>query len=156
MSMSLVKHERSRYDLMSRSRDLFDRFFDDWPEIFRRPILLWPTERPTMNVEEFIEDGTLVVRAELPGIDPDKDVEIAIADDTLRIQAERREEEKTEGRDYVCRELRYGSFSRELPLPSGVSESDVKASYKNGVLEVRVPVPKEAARVEKKIPISKA
>jgi HSP20 family protein len=67
-----------------------------------------------MRVEEFAEDGTLVVRADLPGIDPDKDVEISLRDHALTIEAERREEEKTEKRHDICSELRYGSFSRGI------------------------------------------
>jgi HSP20 family protein len=79
-----------------------------------------------------------------------------LEDDVLHIGAERREEEKTEERNYVRRELRYGSFHRDLPLPKGVTQADVKASYKDGILEVRVPVPaEELAPASVKIPIDK-
>ena len=108
-----------------------------------------------MGVEEFTEDGTLVVRVELAGIDPDKDVEVSVQDDILHIAAERREEEKTEDRNYVRRDLRYGSFHRDLPLPKGASQADVKASYKDGILEVRVPAPAEESAASFKIPIDK-
>ena len=94
-----------------------------------------------------------MVRAELPGIDPDKDVELTVSDGMLRIDAERREEEKTEEKGYVRQELRYGSFARTLPLPMGVTESDITASYKDGILEVRIPAP--APEPTKRISISK-
>jgi HSP20 family protein len=106
-----------------------------------------------MRVEEFAEDGTLVVRADLPGIDPDKDVEVILADHLLTIEAERREEEKTEQRRYVWSELRYGSFSRTIAVPEGVTEPDIKASYQDGVLEVRIPYP--GAKPAIKVPIAK-
>ena len=107
-----------------------------------------------IRVEEYREDGTLAVRADLPGIDPDKDVEVTIAGEMLHIQAERRKEEKQEGQGYLRREVRYGSFSRSLPLPEGVTEADIVATYKDGVLEIRIPEPKrEEAR---KIAISKS
>jgi len=57
----------------------------------------------------------------------------------LRIEAERREEEETEEKGYVRHELSYGSFTRTLPLPEGVTESDITASYKDGILEIRIP-----------------
>jgi HSP20 family protein len=94
-----------------------------------------------LRVEEYREGDTLVIRAEMAGIDPDKDVEITVSDGVLHISAQRREEEKTEGKDYYRQELRYGSFSRDVALPEGCSEEDVKASYQDGILEIRVPVP---------------
>ena len=72
----------------------------------------------------------------------------------LHIEAERREEEKREGQGYLRREVRYGSFSRSLPLPEGVTEADIAATYKDGVLEIRIPEPgREPAR---KIAIGKS
>lgn len=103
-----------------------------------------------IKVDEYRENGTLVVRAELPGIDPDNDVELTVADGMLHIEAERRDEEKTE----EIGELHYGSFSRSLPLPEGVTEADVTASYKDGILEIRVPA--RQPEPGKKIAVTKA
>lgn len=97
--------------------------------------------RKLVAVEEFTEDGTLVVRAELPGIDPEKDVEITVSEGTLLISAERTEEEEKTGRSFHRRELRYGSFARSIPVPEGVDEEKITATYKDGILEVRVPLP---------------
>ncbi len=137
--------------------DRFDRMFDEWTRVlpFRHPRLFargWMPEE-LIRVEEYREQGTLVVRAELPGIDPNEDVELTVADGMLHIEAERREEEKTEEKGYMLQELRYGSFARSVPLPEGVSESDITATYKDGILEVRIPVPEPAPA--KKIPIAK-
>ena len=137
--------------------DVFDRWFDDWTKLlpFRRPTTLFGGEwvpEELIRVDEFRENGTFVVRAELPGIDYEKDVELTVADGTLRIAAERREEETTEDKTYRRHELRYGSFSRVLPLPEGVTEADVKATYKDGIHEGRFPVPQPVAAT--KIPIS--
>jgi HSP20 family protein len=138
--------------------DWFDRMFDDWTRLvpFRRPAIFgwgWPTEE-MIRVDEFRENGTIVVRAELPGLDPDKDVEVTVVDGMLRIKAERNEEETTEDKAYVRRELRYGSFTRVLPLPEGVAEADVKATYVDGVLEIRIPAP-VVEPAATKIPIAK-
>lgn len=89
-----------------------------------------------LRIEEFVEADTYVLRAELPGIDPARDVEIEIGDGRLTISGERREEHKEKTR----REFHYGSFSRTVSLPAGAHEEDVTASYTDGVLEVRVPI----------------
>ena len=90
---------------------------------------------PYIRVEDFVEGGSYVVRAEMPGVDPDKDIEIDVAGDVLTIHGERREEEHDRNRS----ELHYGSFERTLPLPRGTKAEEVRATYTNGVLEVRVP-----------------
>jgi len=140
-------------DVFSR----FDRMFDEWARMmpFRTEAFTrWREAEELIRVAEFRDDGTLVIRADLPGIDPEKDVELTVADGMLRIEAERREEEKREEKGYVRQELRYGALSRSLPLPEGVTAADITATYKAGVLEIRIPEPKqEPAR---KIAISKA
>lgn len=109
-----------------------------------------------IRVEEFVDGKTLVVRAEMPGVDPDKDVEVTIEDGFLRIRAERQEKEEHKDNGRYRSEFRYGSFSRNIPLPDGVKEEDIKASYTNGVLEVRAPLPDEAQPTEpKKLPITR-
>jgi HSP20 family protein len=104
----------------------------------------------SIRVEQFLDGNTLVVRAEVPGIDPDKDVDVSVADGVLHIKAER--EEKTEHKDKsgYRSEFRYGSFSRSVSLPPGAREEDVKATYKDGVLEVRAPAPEQAPTTEKR------
>lgn len=149
--MALTKRERE-----SRTPDLFDRLFRPW---LMHPLTAWPTEMEGfIKVEEYQENGTLVVKAEMPGLDPDKDVEVTVSDGMLHIGAERREEEKSEGKDYYRQELRYGSFSRDLPLPEGVSEADIEAAYKDGILKIKIPNPKGAATQAepRKVPVSKS
>ena len=137
--------------------DLFDRFFGRWPDLLHRPMLMWPgSPGGLLQVEEFQTDGNLVIRAEIPGVDPERDVEITVEGDVLNIEAERREEETKQDKDYFHREFRYGSFHRHLQLPEGSTESDITASYRDGVLEVKVALPEkpEAKPAAKKIPIS--
>lgn len=132
----------------------------EWPELFGRrlddlwPLTLFePSERVGVGVrvEEFRDDGALVVRAELPGIDPDKDVEISIHDGVLDIKGERAEHTEDTKKNQYHTEFRYGMFERRIPLPAGTTEKDIKAIYKDGVLEVRLPIKKagsEAAKVK--------
>ncbi len=133
----------------------FDRMFEEWARMvpFRvMPIPRWRDVEDMIRVEEYREDGTLVIRADLPGIDPDSDVEVTVLNGMLRIEAERHEEDRAEEQGYVRQEVRYGSLSRSLPLPEGVTVDDVTANYKNGVLEIRVPEPQP--ETPKKIAIS--
>ncbi|MCZ9881776.1 Hsp20/alpha crystallin family protein [Arthrobacter sp. B2a2-09] len=95
-----------------------------------------------IRVEQLVEGTTLVVRAELPGIDPEKDVEITLGDGFLEIRAERQEKREEKDMGSYRSEFRYGSFVRRLPLPDTVQQ-DVSASYKDGVLEVRAPIPEQ-------------
>jgi HSP20 family protein len=140
---SLLRREprMEHLDVLER----LDRTLGEWMRAFSTPQHLAPTREWTpadlVQVDEFYEDGILVIRAELPGIDPDEDVDLTVADGLLHIQAERRQEEEREERGYVRKELRYGSFVRSLPLPEGVTEADISANYKDGMLEIRVPAP---------------
>jgi len=90
-------------------------------------------------LDTFTRGDDLVVRAELPGIDPDKDIEVSLQDDVLSIRGERRREDRTEEGDYFRFESSYGSFQRDIPLPEGVNAEEIKASYERGILEVVVP-----------------
>ncbi|MGE5290919.1 MAG: Hsp20/alpha crystallin family protein [Micromonosporaceae bacterium] len=98
------------------------------------PMPGWAHFGPVIRIEDFVAEGRYVVRAELPGIDPGKDVDVHVGNGLLTISVERSEE--TQGRHRS--EFRYGSFERTVRLPRGAEEDDVKASYKNGVLEVSV------------------
>lgn len=157
--MSLIKREHhTAWPLdMVWSEDRIDRVFRD---MFRNMVadspLEWPFEgRHAMRVEEFLEDDTCVIRAELPGLDPEKDVEISLTDGVLHLKAEREEHTEDTRPEGYRSEFHYGSLERFVRLPDGVSPDDVTATYKDGILEVRVPVPpaETAAKPAAKIPV---
>lgn len=134
--------------------DRMDRMLGEWMRTM--PVMRTPVIEDVIRVDEYQEDDTLVVRAELPGIDPDKDVELTVSEGLLRINAQRRLEHKAEDKGYLRHELRYGTFTRSLPLPDGVSEEDITASYRDGILEIRIPLPEEPEPEEpKQISINK-
>jgi HSP20 family protein len=135
---------RERGTELGRRFNWADRIFEEWMRSLpmRNPFGLgwhWPGE-DLIRVDEYREGDAEVIRAELPGIDPDRDVELTVGDGILRINAERRVAEKTEDTGYIRHELHYGRLTRTLPLPEGAAESDISATYTNGVLEIRVPV----------------
>lgn len=103
----------------------------------------------SIRIEEFTHNGNFMIRAELPGIDPEKDVHINVKDGMLTIEGKREEHEESDQRS----EFFYGRFMRTLSLPSGTSSADIKASYRDGILEIAIPM-KETSERSESIPIS--
>jgi HSP20 family protein len=101
----------------------------------------WPFR--DIKVEEFIDAEQLVVKAELPGVDPERDIDVSVENGVLTIAAERRESSREKFEFHS--EFRYGSFVRQVRLPSGTSPEVVSATYKDGVLEIRMPKPSAEA-----------
>ncbi|MHB1596461.1 MAG: Hsp20/alpha crystallin family protein [Streptosporangiaceae bacterium] len=125
--------------------DLFD-WMDSPMTMFR------PFSGQAMRLEDYIKDGHYIVRAELPGIDPDSEVDISVNEGVLTIRAERTEE----GNDKSHSEFRYGVFTRRVVLPAGADDDHISASYDKGILEVDVSLKeKEAEKAEKHIPIAR-
>lgn len=94
------------------------------------------------QIEVFERDGKLVVCADLPGLRKE-DIHVEIREDSLIIQGERKQEfeETREGRYHS--ERRYGRFYRSIPLPEGIDVNNVTATFRNGVLEITMPVPQQ-------------
>ncbi|MEJ2718711.1 MAG: Hsp20/alpha crystallin family protein [Deltaproteobacteria bacterium] len=125
--------ERSAADLWREMDNLFERFFG---EAGRSEVAPGRTFAPAFDISE--TDDELVVRAELPGIDP-KEVDINLTGDRLTIKGEKKEKKEERGESYHRVERSFGSFSRSFQLPCEVKEEDIKAVYKNGVLDLRLP-----------------
>lgn len=106
----------------------------------------------SFRVEDYAEDGKYLIRAELPGIDPAKDVEVTVDSGLLSIHAERRKETKQDRHS----EFRYGAMTRSVSLPEGADPEKVTASYDKGILEVRVPLQKQAKLAARHVTIESA
>ncbi len=120
-----------------RTRFDFDRMFDQLTNGDQRS---W-----TPAIDVVREDGKLLVRADIPGIKPEE-VTIEVADDILTVSGEHRERKERKDGEYVRRERRYGAFSRSMALPAGVDAGKIKASTRDGIVEVTIPLPKDAKR----------
>lgn len=127
-----------------------ERFMRSWEPRFPRVFEELETEEIAPPIESYIKNGNLVVRADVPGLDP-KDIEISVLHDVLTIKGERKSEKEVKEKDYLRREVSYGAFERRLSLPKGAAVDKAKATFKNGVLEVSIPLPKELEA--KKIPL---
>ncbi len=143
--------------------DPFDRFWiDDFMPWLSDLSQRWPTRmfgelaemRGSIKVEEFVDGNDVVIRAELPGMEPD-DIDVSVNEDRLTIKGERRSRTETTADDTFRSEFRYGSFTRVMPLPDGAMADNIKASYVDGVLELRLPVTEDTEHPLKKIPVSR-
>ena len=106
-----------------------------------------------LRVEEFRENRDFVVRAEIPGIDPDQDLDLQVRDHVLEIRAQRTERGEREAKGGYRSEFRYGSFFRAVDLPTNAREAEVNASYHDGILEVRIPVEASPGSTGTRIPV---
>jgi HSP20 family protein len=122
--------------------DLFERMSGRFFGPGERERSVWGTEGLAPAIESHVDKDTLVIKADLPGIDP-KEVSISVTGNQLTIAGERKQEEKKEEKDYFYREVAYGKFTRTMALPEGVDADKVKATYKNGVLEITMPAPQQ-------------
>jgi len=138
------------FSLMRRFSEEMDRAFSSG---WSRPMSMWDERvgwSPTMEVIE--RDGNLIVHADLPGINQN-DVKVEVTDDGLVIQGERKSEyEKETGSGYHS-ERSYGKFYRSIPLPADAKVEQARAEFKNGVLEVSIPVP-DGQRRRRQIPVT--
>ncbi|HSE89502.1 MAG TPA: Hsp20/alpha crystallin family protein [Candidatus Binatia bacterium] len=142
-------------DLARWDRDM-ERMMGDF--FGRRP--WWPerwfrtegVELTAPLVDLYEEKDDIVVKAELPGIDKNN-IEVNLADHTLTIKGEKKKEEEIKEENYYRSERSYGSFVRTLELPKDVHTDKVKATFKNGILEVRLPKTEEAKAKEVKVKV---
>jgi HSP20 family protein len=121
---------------LAEMRQRFDRLLGE----------LGDGEREWMLAVDVIrENGNLVVRAEVPGIKPEE-IEVKAEEGVLTISGKHEEAEEEKGKHFVRRERRYGAFERTMTLPDGVDPKKIKASTRDGLLEVTIPLPKEKAQ----------
>jgi HSP20 family protein len=130
-----------------------ERFRSEFDEMFNRLTSGWNWGGMagfTPPVESYIEGNKLHIHADLPGVDP-KDVEVTVSNNMLTIRGKRERSQERQDQGWLQREMAYGSFERTLELPDGVKADETKASYRNGVMELVVPLPESA--IEHKVPI---
>lgn len=140
--MSRLPEQRRPHSLLPEFYELFSGF-PSWAG------LRHTFENNVIRIEDELKDDSYEVRAELPGIDPSKDVDVTVRDGVLTIKAERTEKKESSGRS----EFSYGSFVRSVSLPPGADEDAIKATYDKGILTVSVPV-SESQPAEKHVAVS--
>jgi HSP20 family protein len=136
---ALTREPRTLAQPMRDFEDLLDRFFGDSP---------WGSRigqargwAPALDMVDLKNE--VLIRADLPGLDQ-KDIEVSVESGILTIRGERKAEEETTGSDFYCCERWSGSFARGIALPPNVDAGKVRATFKNGVLEIHLPKTQEA------------
>jgi HSP20 family protein len=123
--------------------------YRDIDNFWRRDVAL-PVTPPVDVVEK---ENAFELTAELPGLDA-KNIELSLSDDVLTIKGEKTEEKEEKTKDRYVSERRYGSFRRSLQLPASVDPAKIEASYRSGVLSVKLPKSEEARKKPTVIPIT--
>lgn len=123
-------------------RSRFDRLFEELANGGER--------RWTPAIDVVREKDNLVIRADVPGIKPEE-VDIEVENDILTVSGAHEESKEEKGKDFLRRERRSGSFTRSMAMPPGVDPKKIKAKTHDGVVEVTIPLPKEAKKEAVKI-----
>jgi HSP20 family protein len=149
--MAIVRWEPFQ-NLVAPQREL-DRFFREaFSPVFGEGEVSTRTWAPPVDIYE--NGDSLVLKAELPGVNPD-DVEIRVEDNTLYLKGERKFEKEVKEQNYHRVERSYGTFTRTFSLPNSVDADKVGATYKDGVLTLTMPKKEEAKPKTIKINVSK-
>jgi HSP20 family protein len=108
---------------------------------------------PSVDVKE--NEKEVIIMAELPGVD-EKEIEVTVANDTVTIKGEKKEEKEDKGKNYYYMERSYGFFNRVIPLAVEAESGKAEASFKNGVLSITIPKSQTANSKGTKVPIQSA
>jgi HSP20 family protein len=151
--MAIVRWQPFR-DLLATERE-FDRLFREaFSPLFGEREGEFSTRAWAPAVDIFETDNSIVLKAELPGVDP-KDVEVRVEDNTLYLKGERKFENETKEENYHRIERSYGSFARSFVLPNSMDAEKVAAEYQDGLLTLTLPKREEAKPKTIKINVSK-
>jgi HSP20 family protein len=145
----------SPFRMLERFADEMERMFDDFGlgHGWTRPSAMGDAIAWTPQVEVSQRSNELIVHADLPGLSKD-DVKVDVTDDAIIIHGERRHEHEEERGGVYRSERSYGSFYRAIPLPEGAITDQAKATFKDGVLEIRMPAPPEQVTRGRRLEIS--
>jgi len=128
-------------------RDDFDRIVE---KFFKPEVDFWEGKTKAPLVDVYEEKDAIVVKAEIPGVKKEE-LEVSVTDDTITLSGKKKDEKEVKKENFYRKEIREGSFFRTIPLPCRVDREKVKASYKEGILEITLP--KAAEEIEKELKI---
>jgi HSP20 family protein len=150
--MTMIRWEP--FGNMMSLRNAMDQLFED---SFIRPSRFWPEFRAsesTFDLDMYQTDNDVVVKAAIPGIDPEE-VDISLTGDVLTIKGEHKEEQEVKEENYFRKERRYGTFTRSIQIPVSVESDKVDAVFENGVLTLTLPKAEEVKPKQIKVKAKK-
>lgn len=151
-----ISIQRRNNPLLSLQNEL-DKAMSDLGNMFEipySPLGNFENLAITPSVDIVDDKENFKVEAEMPGID-ENDIKVSIGDGLLTIKGEKTVSSKNEGKNYLMREIGYGSYERSIPLPDSVDTDKAKASFKKGMLWVQIPKKAESVRKSRDLPIEK-
>ncbi len=120
----------------------FEDFFEDFEDLMEPSQMMGPWWREREHfprwgprLETYHKDGNFIIKADLPGVNP-KDIQVTMEGDRLIVRGERKMDKEIKRKDYRRREAFYGSFRRAIRIPKGLKPEEIKAKYRDGVLEI--------------------
>ncbi len=156
MAAQIIPRRRNRGTLRPFGGDMdrwLDRWFPDFDELFGRGLAVPEEDMFAMPLDIEEQDGTYLVHAEMPGMSKD-DIHVEYHNGVLDIAGEKKTEEKADKKGFRRMERSYGTYHRRVSLPSEVDENNIKGEYKNGVLELSLPIKEPEKRQARKVDIS--
>lgn len=132
--MSMIRWDPAK-DLMTL-RQAIDKLFEE--SVVRPSGFSLELGGGTIPVDMYQTDNEVVIKAPLPGIQPEE-VDISVSEDTVTIRAERKEDKEVKEKDFIRKENRYGLIARSLSLPMEVKAEKAEAVFENGVLTLSLP-----------------
>ena len=151
MKWALTHHREPEFGSVDLFRHQMDGFFDDFFAL--KPSTLFESSWvPSVDVSE--NDTSIHVKADMPGMS-EKDISVTVEKGMLTISGEKKEEQKEEkdSDHFIISERSFGSFSRSIALPESIKAGEIKADFKNGVLNIMIPKEEKAQpeRIEIKV-----
>src|SRR5712692_7753133 len=153
MTTRIVPEELVELD--SPFAEFFRTLAGPWP--FRPLLALTPGKHFMPTADVFARNGDLVVKIDLPGVEP-KDIHVKLKDGQLNVTGERKADKEIKEEGYHRKESTHGFFERHMSVPKGLKDSEIKAEYDQGVLEISFPktVKIEGTSKAKEIPVKQA
>jgi HSP20 family protein len=142
------------YSLQREMNSLFDNFFGGVETAPRGNAYGFAGSfMPSIDVKE--NEKEFIIKAELPGVE-EKDIEVTVTSDAVTIKGEKREEKEDKDKNYYYMERSYGSFCRVIPLDAEIESGKAEASFKNGILDIKIPKNQSAGTTGTKVQIKTA
>ena len=132
-----VDDDHPFYSLQKEMNNIFDNFFRGF-EVAPRGFAAGGIGSFTPSIDVKENDKEFIIKAELPGVE-EEDVEVTVANDSVTIKGEKKEEREDKDKNYYYMERSYGSFSRVIPLDAEIESAKAEASFKNGILDIKIP-----------------
>lgn len=145
--MGLARWEPSS---LRRMREEMDRMFENMI-----PSFAWPSSQAEVAlpaIDAYETENAVVVKADLPGLKKDE-IDITATEDSISLKGEFKREETVQEAGFIRNERHSGKFFRTIPMPAEIKPDEVKASFKDGILEINAPKSEKSFAKEKRVPI---